>query len=835
MKSKHSLLATAFCFSIITSIWAQDANPFSANPQAGISEKANCKTEVTQVAIDLEAKRDQNAYRQLMQQQMNKVQVALTEYTLQIHIVQKDDGTGGIAVATIRNEITNWVNPYIVSINASLVECGPENYINSTEYYNLSGDAEGDAMAAANNVPNVINIYFVNDPDGACGWARFPWDLPNDYIVIANECADNKSTLVHELGHYFSLYHTHETVFGAENVTRNNADGCYDCDNDGDKLCDTPADPRLNIAGVSITAAPACVYSSVLKDACDVTYTPDPTSIMSYSLKACRTIFTASQKAKMTLTLASAPGAPLYGRNYLQVACPCDAPQAICKNISVNLNSSGNATITPASVNNNSTWDCGFGSWSVSPNTFNCGDIGGNVVTLSLTDINGAVSSCQSTVTITDVTNPLITTNAGDMTVQCDGSGNTAAFANWLSSHAGAVATDACGGNWSNNSTNFSYGCGGTGSQKVTFTYTDPSGNKALTAGTFTIEDKIKPLLECPDNIHLPECIETASWLVTASDLCGNVTIVSNPPSGSVFPKGTTTIVNVSATDECGNVSNCSFTVTRDPDLTVAIDPVPTSSLNTCALGTGANIVVGYGGGPTCVILHAVGSGGHGPYTYSWVAPVQVPSGSFLNSNTASPTFCAAFQTSPCVSYTFVVTATDIHGCTETSQVVVRVVNPLCTASNSAKVNVCHFPPGNFSKKHTLCISSNAVNTHLYTSGHLDCLGACNALCVAYSAKMRDPITYLQDSDELYHISVQPNPFNSMAVIKIESNYNIKAQLTIVDFSGRILATPFEGSMQEGIPYNVDFDASRMQAGIYIARLVGVDGVTVYSTMVVVK
>ncbi len=781
----------------------------------------------------MENRRDQPAYRQLMDQYMNAERAAIVPRAVQLHIVTRDDGTGGIPVADVRDEFTNWVNPYFAGVNTSFFECAPVQYINSTAYYSLSGDAEGDAMAVANNSPNVVNIYFVDDPDGACGWARFPWDLPNDYVVIANTCATNKSTLVHELGHYFSLYHTHETAFGAESVTRNSADGCYDCPTDGDKLCDTPADPTLNDAAVTITAAPACVYSSALTDGCSVAYTPDATQIMSYSLKACRTVFSTEQKAKMTLTLASAPGAPLYGRNYILTSC-CDGPEAICRNVTVTLTDAGTASITAAQVNNGSKTECGFGSLSVTPNSFNCSNLGTNTVTLTVTDALGATSTCTATVTIVDDTAPVITNPASNMTVQCASSGNAAAFASWLANKGGATASDACGGSWSNNSTGLSNGCGNTGSEAVTFTYADGSGNSASTTATFAIVDNTPPTVTCPANIHLPECVATASWSVVASDVCGSVTVVSTPPSGSGFAKGSTTTVNVVATDECGNSSSCSFTVTRDPDLQVAIDPLSTSALNTCALGTGANIILGYGGGPICTGLHAVATGGHGPYTYAWTKPATVPAAKFTNANTASPTFCANFQTAPCVTYTFVVTATDVHGCTETADVSVNVVRVSCSTHVPPNVSVCHRPVGNEPGQVTICIGSTGVAAHLTL--HNDCLGGCDATCISLSA--RAPIAASEQGtldEQALSINVLPNPFSSVATIAIASMADERVELSVVDLSGRVVASLYNGMLAKDVAMSVQFDAQELPPGTYIARLIGAQGHMKYTTMVLVK
>jgi hypothetical protein len=51
--------------------------------------------------------------------------------------------------------------------------------------------------------------------------------------------------------------------------------------------------------------------------------------------------------------------------------------------------------------------------------------------------------------------------------------------------------------------------------------------------------------------------------------------VTSTPPSGSVFARGTTNTVHVTATDGCGNTNTCSFTVTvLSPILTITHNPM---------------------------------------------------------------------------------------------------------------------------------------------------------------------------------------------------------------------------------------------------------------------
>jgi len=89
--------------------------------------------------------------------------------------------------------------------------------------------------------------------------------------------------------------------------------------------------------------------------------------------------------------------------------------------------------------------------------------------------------------TITDETAPELT-DASDITVECDGTGNQAALEEWLANNGGATATDACDENvtWTNDFSGLSDDCGETGIASVTFTATDDCGNAASTTATFS-------------------------------------------------------------------------------------------------------------------------------------------------------------------------------------------------------------------------------------------------------------------------------------------------------------------------------------------------------------
>ncbi|MFN8396642.1 MAG: FG-GAP-like repeat-containing protein [Bacteroidia bacterium] len=75
-------------------------------------------------------------------------------------------------------------------------------------------------------------------------------------------------------------------------------------------------------------------------------------------------------------------------------------PAAICLNATVNLDSSGNGSITAQDVDNGSTDNCGVDSLSISTSTFTCANAGNNVLTLTVSDLSGNTATCTANVSV---------------------------------------------------------------------------------------------------------------------------------------------------------------------------------------------------------------------------------------------------------------------------------------------------------------------------------------------------------------------------------------------------------------------------------------------------
>ena len=100
----------------------------------------------------------------------------------------------------------------------------------------------------------------------------------------------------------------------------------------------------------------------------------------------------------------------------------------------------------------------------------------------------------------------------------------------------------------------------------VEYTAFDKAGNKAMCKFKVTIYDDEKPWLSCPDDLNISTAVgfpvaKNVSFYAVSRDNVKVTHLASTFQSGDDFPLQTTT-VNFSATDDFGNVAQCTFSVT---------------------------------------------------------------------------------------------------------------------------------------------------------------------------------------------------------------------------------------------------------------------------------
>ena len=98
------------------------------------------------------------------------------------------------------------------------------------------------------------------------------------------------------------------------------------------------------------------------------------------------------------------------------------APVAICQDITVQLDASGNVFITPADIDNGSSDNCDIDTMTIDLSDFDCSLVGDNTVTLMVTDGSGNSTTCSATVTVEDTLAPNL--ECKDIMVYLDDAGN---------------------------------------------------------------------------------------------------------------------------------------------------------------------------------------------------------------------------------------------------------------------------------------------------------------------------------------------------------------------------------------------------------------------------
>ena len=237
-------------------------------------------------------------------------------------------------------------------------------------------------------------------------------------------------------------------------------------------------------------------------------------------------------------------------------------PLAKCKNATANLGSNGTVIVLPAAVNNNSSDNCSF-TLSLSPNTFNCANIGLNIVTLKVTDAGGNMATCTARVTVRDNTGP--NAKCKDATIFLNDVGQATLSVDQVNNG----STDNCGiGSMSISKSLFN--CSEiSGTNPVTLTLTDVNGNSSQCISQVRVKDAIAPTAVCEDvTVKLNQGGNVTVFPSTLADNSfDNCSVWSYSPNVKVYTTANIGNNNLTITvkDWSGNGATCVSVVTVQP------------------------------------------------------------------------------------------------------------------------------------------------------------------------------------------------------------------------------------------------------------------------------
>lgn len=337
-----------------------------------------------------------------------------------------------------------------------------------------------------------------------------------------------------------------------------------------------PANQNVNLEGNCTLKIPNLVPLTVATDNCNVTITQSPvagTFVSSGHNQTHVVTITATDLVGQTATCQ----VTLTGKDVTP-------PTVITQNVTVDLNASGEATVTAAQVNNNSTDNCGIRSYDLNKTKFFCNNSGINVVTLTVTDINGNIATKDAVVNVRELTPPIALCKAA--TIYLDNSGNATLNYNLVNNN----STDNCGiVSYVLDKTAFT--CTNIGTNSVRMTVMDGSGNSAFCNTLVTVVDPVPIKLTCPAdvnevitntacnlNLTIAKPVVTDNCLLTVLNSRNN----TDNASGT-YNVGITQVV-WTVTDKMGNTETCRQNIT--------IKATPVVNADVVSLDENASVVV---------------------------------------------------------------------------------------------------------------------------------------------------------------------------------------------------------------------------------------------------
>ncbi|MNK25746.1 hypothetical protein D3C87_440730 [compost metagenome] len=336
------------------------------------------------------------------------------------------------------------------------------------------------------------------------------------------------------------------------------------------------------------------------------------------------------------------------------------APVAIAQNITVQLDATGNVTITAADVDNGSSDNCNFTLY-LDDDTFDCTNVGPNNVILTITDDSGNTDTATAVVTVEDIIDPVAV--AKNITIQLDASGQAIITAADIDDG----SSDNCGFTLSLNKTTFD--CENVGPNTVVFVIEDTSGNMVQEVATVTVVDDLTPNVVTQD-------------ITVYLDATGNVTITESQ-------------INDGSTDNC-EIDSMTLDITAfdcskigDNTVELTVEDVNGNTATATAIVTVADDIAPNAAAQNITVyLDATGN--------VTITASQIDNDSTDNCDIATMTLdITAFDCTKIGDNTVELTVEDVNGNTATATAIITVVDDLAPTAVTQNITVYLDATGN--------------------------------------------------------------------------------------------------------------------------------------------
>jgi len=272
----------------------RDATASSARVRPGAHvEEPGALTVAQQQAFERESR---SRMQQLRFGRASDLRALAVRVPVHVHIIRRDDGSGGVTDATVARQVTALNRAFSGSESPGVAADTPFRFVlastdrtDETAWYNWdapnrtgAGDDPPAKRALHKGGYDALNIYVASLSDGLLGYAYLPdGPLVPDGVVVHKDTLPGGSfapynrgdTVTHEVGHWLGLYHTFENG----------------CRQPGDRVADTPGQHDGNAVAACRPTLNTCTapgrdpvhnYMNYTDDVCLDQFTPGQSSRM---------------------------------------------------------------------------------------------------------------------------------------------------------------------------------------------------------------------------------------------------------------------------------------------------------------------------------------------------------------------------------------------------------------------------------------------------------------------------------------------------------------------------------------------------------------------------